>query len=129
MIQYWLKYKFCSNFTKFYTNTHYLFSHLIQDSTLYLNALSSFSCMQQILINSLFIFTLLQIVSNFPCSGFLDTPIILNWTFYFQILGILFKLSSIFISHIDTNFSLKCFLLCNHPLCFFQFNLTETFDG
>ena len=39
-------------------------------------ALSSFSCMQQILINSLFNFILLQIFSNFPCYGFLHTPII-----------------------------------------------------
>ena len=60
-----LKYKFCSNFTKFYASIHYSLSYFIQDSTLYLSALSSFSSMQQILINSLFIFILLQIVSNF----------------------------------------------------------------
>ena len=52
------------------------FHSLIQDSTLYSTALSSFSCMQQILVNSLFIFMLLQIFSNFPCYGFLDTLII-----------------------------------------------------
>ena len=57
-------------------HVHYLFSYLIQDSTLYLVALSSFSYMQQILINYLSIFILLQIFSNFPCYGFLDTPIL-----------------------------------------------------
>ena len=39
-------------------------------------ALSSFSCLQQILVNSLFIIILLQIFSNFPLYGFLDTDII-----------------------------------------------------
>ena len=58
-----LKYRFCSNFTKFYASVPLFFSYLIQDSTLYLTALSSFSCMQQILVNSLFIFILLQIFS------------------------------------------------------------------
>ena len=33
----------------------------------------SFSCMQQILVNYLFIFILLQIFSNFTRYGFLDT--------------------------------------------------------
>ena len=70
-----IDYRFCSNFTKFYASVHYLFSYLIKDSTLYLIALIIFSCMQQILINSLFIL-LLQIFSNFPCYGFLDTLII-----------------------------------------------------
>ena len=37
---------------------------------------SSFSCMQQILVQSFFIFILLQIFSNFPCYSFLGTPII-----------------------------------------------------
>ena len=64
-------------------------------------------------INSFFIFILLQIFSNFPCHGFLDTPIIEKCTFNFQIHGV-FK--SIF----HVNFSFKCFLLCNHPLCFFS---------
>ena len=53
-----------------------IFSCLIQDSTLYLVALSSFSYMQQILINPLFICILLQIFSNMPCYSSLDTPII-----------------------------------------------------
>ena len=61
---------------RFYASIHDLFSYLIQKSTLYLTVLSSFSCMQQILVNSLFIFILLQIFSNFPCYGFLDTSII-----------------------------------------------------
>ena len=39
-------------------------------------ALSSFSCMQKILINFPLIFSLLQTFSNFPCYGFLNTPII-----------------------------------------------------
>ena len=52
-----------------YMQVHYLFLYLIQDSTLYLTALSSFSFMQQILANSLFIFILLQIFSNFPCKA------------------------------------------------------------
>ena len=38
----------------------------------YLVALSNISCRQQILINSLFIFILLKVFSNFPYSGFLD---------------------------------------------------------
>ena len=42
--------RFCPNFTEFYISAHYLFSYFIQDPTLYLAALSSFSCMQQILI-------------------------------------------------------------------------------
>ena len=42
---------------------------------LYLIALISFTCMQQIRANSSFIFILLQIYSNFPCYGFLDTPL------------------------------------------------------
>ena len=76
MIQYYqLKYRFCSDFTKFYASVHYLYSYFIQDSTLCLVALSSFGCMQQILINSLLIFILLQIFSNFSCY-FLDTLII-----------------------------------------------------
>ena len=41
--------------------------------------------MKEILINYLFIFILLQIFSNFPCYGFLDTPIIQKWTFNCQI--------------------------------------------
>ena len=53
-----------------------LFSYIIQDTTLYLVTLSRFSCIQQILVNSLFIFILLQIFSDFPCYGFLDTSII-----------------------------------------------------
>ena len=77
----------------------HLFSYLIQDSILYLVALSSFSCMQQILKNSLFIFILLQIFSKFPCYGSLDTPIIYKWTFNFQIHGIL-KVSFILIYHV-----------------------------
>ena len=103
---------------KFYASVHYLFSYLFQDSTLHLIAWSSFSCTQHILVNSLFIFILLQIFSNFPCYGFLDIPIIYKWTFNFQIHGV-FKVSLIIISHLDINFSLKCFLLCN-PLLFFS---------
>ena len=89
--------------------------YLIQESTLYLVALSSFRCMQQILTNSLFIFILLQLFSNFVMA-FLDTRIIYKWTFNFQIHGILFKVSLILISHFDTYFSFKCFLLFNHPV-------------
>ena len=59
-----LKYRLYSNFTKFYASGHFSFSYPSQDSTLYLLALSSFSCMQQILVNSLksslFIFILVQ---------------------------------------------------------------------
>ena len=51
-----------------------MFSNLIQDSTLYLVALNSFSYMLQILINLLFIFILLQIFCIFAYYGFLDTP-------------------------------------------------------
>ena len=113
----------CSDFTKFYGSVHYLFSYLIQDSTLYLVAMSSFSCMQQILVNSLFIFILLQIFSNFPCYGFLDTPAILkeSWKrcLITKHMGFL-KYLQILISHFDINVSFKCFLLCNHSLCFFQ---------
>ena len=64
-------------------------------------ALSSFSRMQQILINSLFIFILLQIFSNFPCYGFLDIPVIQKWTFHFQIHEV-FKESLILISQFDS---------------------------
>ena len=39
----------------------------------YLIALSNFSCMQQIPVNSGLVFILLQIFSNFSCYGFLDT--------------------------------------------------------
>ena len=67
---------FCSNLTKFYANAHYLLSYLIQDSILHLIALNSFSWMQQILANSLFIFILVQTFSNFPCYGFLDISFI-----------------------------------------------------
>ena len=56
-------------FTKLYATAHYLFSYLIQGSTLYLTALSSFSYMQQILVKSVFIFIPLQIFPNFPCYG------------------------------------------------------------
>ena len=68
----------------------------------YLTYMQSTSCkmpgwMKQILINSLFIFILLQIFSNFACYRFLDTSIILK-TFKIQIYGF-FK--SIF----DNNFS------------------------
>ena len=41
--------------------------------TLYSVALSNFSNMQQILVNSLLIFIPFQIFSSFPCYGFLDT--------------------------------------------------------
>ena len=44
--------------------------------------------MQQIRINSLFIFILLQIFSNFPCYGLLDPPIVQKWTFNFQIISV-----------------------------------------
>ena len=103
----------------FYAIVHYLFSCLIQDSTLYNVALHSFSCRQQILIRSLFIFILLQIFSIFPCYGFLDTAIIQKWIFSFQKHKVC-KVSPKLISHFDINFSCKCFLLCNHPLCFFS---------
>lgn len=41
-------------------------------NSLYLVALSNISCMQQILINSLFTFILLKAFSNFPYYGFSD---------------------------------------------------------
>lgn len=43
---------------------------------MYLVALRSFSCMQQIPVNSLFTFILLQVFSNSLCYGFIDIPII-----------------------------------------------------
>ena len=52
-----LKYRLCSNFTKFSASVHYLPSYFTQDSTLCLAAQSSFSCMQKILINSFFSLT------------------------------------------------------------------------
>ena len=61
----------CFEYTSFKT-----WIYLIQDSTLYLIELSSFSYMQQTLVNSLFIFIPLQIFSNFPFYGFLDMPFI-----------------------------------------------------
>ena len=67
-------YRLSQNFTDFHAVTGILFSDLIQDYTLYLVTLSSFSCLQKFLINTLFIFILLQIFSNFPCYSFLDTP-------------------------------------------------------
>ena len=112
------KYIFCPNFTKCHANVHNLFSYLIQDSISYLVALSSISCMQQVLINSFFIFILLQIFSNFPCCGILDTPIIYQCTFNFQIH--VFKVSLTLISHFGVCFSFNCFLLCGHSLCFFS---------
>ena len=85
----------------------------------YLVALSNISCRQQILINSLFIFILLQILSNFPCYGFLDTPILSRWTFDFQIHGV-FKVSLILISHLNTSLQ--------SPSVFFQsFSFIEAF--
>ena len=90
----------------------------IQDSRWYVFALNSFSYMQYILVNSLFIFILLQIFSNFPCYGILDTPIIYQWTFNFQIH--VFKVSLTLISHFGIYFSFNCFLLCSHSLCFFS---------
>ena len=63
-------------FHKIFASIHYLFLYLFQDSALYLIALSSLSWMQQILVDSLFFFVLLQISSNFHCYSILDTPII-----------------------------------------------------
>jgi len=68
--------------------------------------------------DKLFTFILLQFFL-FPCYGFLDTPSIQKCTFNFQIHGI-FKVSLILISHFYINFSFKCSLLCNQPLCFFS---------
>ena len=59
--------------------------------------------MQQVLINCLFIFNLLQIFSNFPCHGFLDTPSFKVDTL-FPIHGA-FKVSLILISHLNAFFS------------------------
>ena len=42
------KYRFSSNFTKFYASVHYVFSYFLQDSAWYLIALIGFTCMQQI---------------------------------------------------------------------------------
>ena len=103
-----------------------LFSHLIQDYTLYLVGLSSFSCMQQILINSLhfcykyfliFLVTASQVHPSFKRGhliskymGFLKVPLVL-------------------ISYFDINLSFKSFLLCNHPLCFLFSDFIEAFNG
>ena len=52
MIQYYqLKYKFGLNFTKIFASVNYVFLYLFQDSTLYVIALRSFNCLQQILVN------------------------------------------------------------------------------
>ena len=51
------------------------FAHLIQESTLFLVALSSFSTCNKFW-QVLFSFLLLQMSSNFPCYGILDIPII-----------------------------------------------------
>ena len=84
---------------------------------LYLVALRNFSCMRQILVNSFFIFILLQIFSNFSCYGFLDPSfksghLILKYMF--------FLISLILISHFDINFLFKCFPLYNQPLHYFS---------
>ena len=65
------------------------------------------------LIKIIFIFILLQIFSNVPCCGFLDTPIILKWTSNFQIHAV-FKVSLLSISHLNAFFS-------EITLCVFSF--------
>ena len=125
---YWLIHRFCSNFTKFCVSVH-LVSYLIQDSTLYLVTLSSFSCMQQILVNSLFIFILFQIFSNFPCYGFLDTSLIQKWTFNFTIHRVL-KVSLILISHFDVISHLNMSSMQSPSVFFFQSsNFIEVFSS
>ena len=111
----------------FFTNSGF-FKYLIQDSILYLVALNSFSRMQQILINSLFIFVLLQMFFNLPCYRFLDTPIIPKWTFNFQILGA-FKVSLILISHFYIYFSLNASPLQPPSMSFLSFNFIKAFNG
>ena len=48
----------------------WIYTYLFQDSALYLIALSSFNCMQQILVNSLLIFFRYKFFL-FPCYDFL----------------------------------------------------------
>ena len=87
---------------------------------LFLIALISFSYMQQILVNSLFTFILLQIFL-FSCYGFLEASYLsLRSTHLISKYMGFKKISLILISHFDINFSLKCFLLWNHHLCFFS---------
>ena len=64
-----LKYRFCSNFIKFYASDHYLFSYLIQDSTLYLIEQRQLHATNSGRFSFRFYF-------NFPCCGILDTPVI-----------------------------------------------------
>ena len=82
--------------------------------------MNSFSCMQQILINSLFIFILLQIFSNFPCYGFLEHPF-KSGHLIFKYMDFL-KVFLILSSHFDINFSFKYFLIWL-PCFFFFFSL------
>ena len=89
-------------------------SHTLFKTPLYLVTLNSFRFRQQILVNSLFIFILLNIF-YFSLLWLLRYTHYLKVTFNFQIHWV-FKLSLILISYFDINFSLKCFLPCNHPL-------------
>ena len=88
----------------------YLFSYLIQDSTLYLAALSSFSCMQQILVNSLFIFIL--------CKYFLVFLVMASQKHLSFKSGHLISKCMDFKNIFYINFSFKCFLLCNNSVFF-----------
>ena len=93
-------------------------SHTLFKTPLYLIILNSFRCRQQILVNSLFIFMLLNIF-YFSLLWLLRYTNYLKVTLNFQIHWV-FKLSLILISYFDINFSCKYFLLCSYPLSFFS---------
>ena len=98
----------------------HLFSYLIQDSILYLVALSSFSSIQQILVNSVLLFIMVQKFSSFPCFIFLDSS--------FKSGHCISKYMGFFLSVFDINFSFKCF--SGISLCVFQsFSFIEVFNG
>lgn len=110
-----INYRFCSNFKRISCQYPLFVLALVQDSTLHLVALS---CMQQILVPSFFImfyiFTFSLLVPP------LDTLIISKAALiskYLVILEVSFDINF----PILYQFLLKCFLLCNHPLCFFIF--------
>ena len=106
--------RFCSNLTKFlYVSIPYLFSYLIQDPSLCLIAVNSSSCMQQILVNSFYFYS----ITNFFWFSLLWH---LRYTPSVKSRHLISKYMGFFLSIYDINFSFKCFLLCNHTLCFFS---------
>ena len=82
----------------------------------------AFNCMEQlqlhakILANSLYVFIPLQVFFYFSVLWLLRYTLYLKVDIQFLINGILFKVSLTLIIHFDTNFSFKCFLLCNHTV-------------